>query len=68
MKLAFHSPKKASLTILYSVNFENHVIAGPRGFMEISGYPKLTKLPYDKKYKECIKFGLVIINSKLTNQ
>lgn len=59
MKIAFHSPKKATLTYLYSLN--NNVPNGyyitPRGLLELSGYPKIKKLKKKllKNYKDTIK-------------
>lgn len=59
MKIAFHSPSKASLTYLYSLN--NNVPEGyyitPRGLLELSGYPKIKKLKKKllKNYKDTIK-------------
>lgn len=46
MKVIFHKPDKAALTILYAID---HDVAGsyvaPKGFVHMAGYPKLFKLP-----------------------
>lgn len=46
MKVLFHSPKKASLTIIYAMeaNTENTEWIGPRGLFEAWGTPKKLKM------------------------
>jgi len=58
MKLVFHSPEKASLTMLMGMNESQNSIIGPRGLLEVSGYPKKTKFKIDVNYKLCVETGL----------
>ena len=56
MKIFFHTAKKASYTYLLSLKErreENYYIT-PRGFMELSGYPKYKKIK-EKRYKNFLK-------------
>ncbi len=55
MKTFFHSPTKASLSALYCLNDSvSGVYVGPRGFLGLSGYPKIKSLP--KKFsRQCEK-------------
>ena len=57
LKIFTHSPAKACLSAHYAVgnkNVKNGDIYGPRGFFEISGYPKKRKLS-KKAYQELDK-------------
>lgn len=45
MKIAFHKPEKASYTYLLALeNKDPYLYIAPRGFLELSGYPKYKKL------------------------
>jgi len=57
MKIAFHHPDKAALSMLYALNKNNVSMSGPRGLWQISGYPKDVKFKKDNEYLKCISFG-----------
>ena len=56
MRILFHSPKKASYTYLLSMKETKSpsFYIGPRGILELSGYPRYKKLR-EKQYKNYIK-------------
>lgn len=64
MKATMHPPKKACLSILYALNSNANIVTGPRGLFELSGFPKISKLPYDKDYKKCVDIGMKYIKSR----
>ena len=51
LKIFFHSPKKASLTLLTGVSHisQNGDYIVPRGLFTMSGYPKIQKLPVKRQ-------------------
>lgn len=64
MKIVMHSPKKACLSMLYALNYDSNIVVGPRGLFQLSGYPRKTKLPYDKNFIKCVEMGMDYINSR----
>lgn len=62
MKLAFHSPRKASLCDLYALSKDENIIVGPRGIAEISGYPKITKFKKNSNYIQSVELGRKFIS------
>lgn len=51
LKIFFHSPKKASLTLFVGLsdNAKNGEFITPRGLFTMSGYPKIKKFPEKRK-------------------
>jgi len=61
MNLIFHTSDKAALVGLYAINKTNNCFVGPKGFLEMSGYPKETKFKRSDSYLKTVLFGLNII-------
>lgn len=72
LKIFVHSPQKACMGLVIAAGadwIENKDSLGPRGFMEVSGYPKKRKLA-KKVYvnqEELIKYTEKITDIKFTN-
>jgi len=64
MKLVFHTPEKAALTDLYAINKDSASLVGPRGFLELSGYPKIIKIKKNKNYMKSVDIGLEEIEKR----
>lgn len=57
MLIFFHHPDKAALTNIYAINLGKTSMVGPKGFIEISGWPHLTKFKRTHQYKKCVEIG-----------
>lgn len=57
MLLIFHHCDKAALTNIYAINLGKTCIVGPRGLLEISGFPHISSFKRSKYYKKCVEFA-----------
>lgn len=70
MKILFHKPPKACLSILYALEMQkDHAYYGPRGIIEASGYPKEIKIKKRlyKNQNKTIKISTEIIQKCKAN-
>lgn len=67
LKVASHSPKKASLTIIKALSIEPSFVV-PRGMFTFMGYPKIKKFPKKRKKEFLIPKLKAIIQSPICKE
>lgn len=65
MKIFFHSPDKASLSMLKALESDCSIKMGPRGLLGLSGYPHKWRIKKNKKYIECITYANNVLKERL---